>query len=80
MTLWSGRLGEEGGREAMGFTASFAFDRRFFAEDIAASIAHAEMLGLKKIIKPAEAEELVAGLERLRERVVGQGFSRERGR
>lgn len=74
MTLWSGRLGEEGGREAMGFTASFAFDRRFFAEDIAASIAHAEMLGLKKIIKPAEAKELVAGLERLRERVVGQGF------
>ena len=74
MTLWSGRFSEDGGKDAMGFTASFAFDRRFFVEDIAASIAHAEMLGLKKIIKPAEAKELVAGLERLRDRVIARGF------
>ncbi len=74
MTLWAGRFGAEGGTDAMGFTASFAFDRRFFAEDIAASIAHAEMLGLNKIIKPPEAKELVAGLERLRKRVAEQGF------
>ena len=74
MKLWAGRLGVQGGDAAIAFTGSFEFDKRFFAEDISASIAHAEMLGLRQIIEPSEATAIVKGLEKLRSRVAVQGF------
>ena len=74
MILWGGRFGGGGGSKATDFTASFGFDRRFFSEDISASIAHAEMLGRTDIIKKIESEHLVDALGRLRERVLAAGI------
>ncbi len=74
MILWGGRFGDGGGSKATDFTASFGFDRRFFSEDISASIAHAEMLGRTDIIKKIESEHLVDALGRLRERVLAAGI------
>ena len=74
MTLWKGRFGPGGGSEAIKFTSSFQFDRRFYREDIAASIAHAEMLGATGIISRDQSEALVSGLSRLRLQIDEQGF------
>ena len=45
------------------FIASYAFDRRLAAHDAAASVAHAEMLGRRRIITRAESRRLVTGLK-----------------
>ena len=74
MTLWKGRFGPGGGSEAIRFTSSFRFDRRLYKEDIAASIAHAEMLGATGIISGDQSQALVSGLSRLRLDIDRQGF------
>ncbi len=45
------------------FSSSLAVDLRMAAEEIAASIAHARMLGAVGLVAPEEAERIVAGLE-----------------
>lgn len=49
------------------FNASIGFDIELIEYDITGSIAHATMLGSTGIISPAEAEQLSAGLEQIRQ-------------
>ncbi len=44
---------------------SFDVDRRLWREDVEGSIAHAEMLGHRRILSPAAARRIVAGLKRV---------------
>jgi argininosuccinate lyase len=63
---WGGRF--EGGTDASVelFTESISIDRRLWREDLAASIAHARMLGQVGLVSETEAAALVAGLEGIR--------------
>ncbi len=54
-------------RRALDYTASIGYDRRLYRHDIAASIAHARMLGRQRIIAAADAEAIVQGLLEVRE-------------
>ncbi len=49
------------------FNASIGFDLELIEYDITGSIAHAQMLAKTGIISASEGEELVAGLERVRQ-------------
>ncbi len=49
------------------FNASIGFDIQLLEYDLTGSVAHAKMLGQTGIISEAEAEELVAGLEQIRQ-------------
>ena len=49
------------------FNASIGFDIELLEYDLTGSIAHAQMLGHCNIITNAEAEQLVAGLEQIRQ-------------
>ena len=49
------------------FNASIGFDIALIEYDLTGSIAHAQMLGHTGIISPAEAEQLVTGLEQIRQ-------------
>lgn len=63
--LWGGRFT---GRSDAGFAAynrSFTFDRRLFAADVRASLAHAEGLRAAGLLSNAEAEQIRTGLETL---------------
>jgi len=63
--LWGGRFT---GRPDAGFAAynrSFGFDRRLFAADVRASLAHAEGLRAAGALTEDEAEQIGAGLETL---------------
>lgn len=65
--LWGGRFTAPQDETFTEFNRSFGFDRRLFAADIVASIAHANGLKRTGVLTETEAEDVTAGLERLAE-------------
>ncbi|MCI2106769.1 MAG: argininosuccinate lyase [Intestinimonas sp.] len=63
MKLWAGRFQKETDTLVNDFNSSISFDARLYKEDIAGSIAHAQMLGKQGIIEKHEAEKIVDGLK-----------------
>ena len=63
MKLWTGRFSKEAAQATNDFNSSVAVDRRMFREDIAGSLAHAEMLARQGIIPAADGAAIRAGLE-----------------
>ena len=63
MKLWAGRFQKETDTLVNDFNSSIGFDARLYRQDIAGSIAHAEMLGKTGIIEHHEAETIVDGLK-----------------
>ena len=61
--MWEGRLGGNTDKIADDFNSSIEIDSRMFKEDIAGSIAHAQMLAFCNIISKDEAKAIVNGLE-----------------
>jgi argininosuccinate lyase len=72
--LWGGRFEKPVNQLAEEFGASIPFDQKLYREDIAGSIAHARMLAKQGIIPTADAEQIVAGLEAIRERIESAQF------
>ncbi|WP_279482094.1 argininosuccinate lyase [Aureimonas sp. SK2] len=64
--MWGGRFASGPSAIMEAINASIDFDKRLYREDIAGSIAHAEMLGSQGIISPADAAEIRRGLETIR--------------
>ena len=63
MKLWAGRFQKETDTLVNDFNSSIAFDARMYRQDIAGSIAHAQMLGKQGIIEEHEVEAIVDGLK-----------------
>jgi argininosuccinate lyase len=63
--MWGGRFaaGPDAIMEAI--NASIDFDKRLYAEDIAGSKAHAQMLGAQGILSAEDVKAIVAGLEQV---------------
>jgi argininosuccinate lyase len=66
--LWSGRFDADPDAELFAFGASFSFDRRLFDDDVAGSIAWAEALQRAGVLSDADARQIAAALEEIRER------------
>ena len=60
--LWGGRFETETDALVEAYSASIAFDRRLYREDIAGSIAHARMLAQQGIISDADCAAIGDGL------------------
>ena len=60
---WGGRFSGSVNSFVEGFTESVSFDHRLAEFDIEGSIAHAEMLGEKKIISRNDSKKIVQGLK-----------------
>jgi len=71
---WGGRFGEATDAFVARFTASIGFDRRLYRQDIAGSIAHAEMLARAGILTAAERDAITNGLETIRARIEAGQF------
>ncbi len=67
MKLWKGRFSKASTSSADEFNASIGFDQRLYWEDIAGSMAHAEMLGKQGIITPEESQLIIKTLGEIRE-------------
>ena len=76
--MWGGRFGGGPDQIMEEINASIGFDKRFYAQDIAASKAHCAMLAQTGIISKADADQILAGLDTIA-REIGEGrftFSR----
>ena len=60
--MWAGRFEKALDQTADDFNSSLHFDCRMFRQDIQGSMAHAAMLGAKKIISPEDASLIVETL------------------
>ena len=61
--LWGGRFTKTTDEMVNDFQASISFDKRMYREDIAGSIAHAEMLAACGIISEADRDSIIGGLK-----------------
>ncbi|WP_419023165.1 argininosuccinate lyase [Emergencia sp.] len=68
-SLWGGRFEKDMDDIVKQFNASIGFDKRMYNEDIDGSIAHVTMLGEQGIVTMEEKEQIVAGLEKIREKI-----------
>jgi argininosuccinate lyase len=66
-TTWSQRFESALHPAIARFNASIGFDIELIEYDLAGSVAHAQMLAHTGIISPEEGEQLVAGLEQIRQ-------------
>jgi len=61
--LWGGRFREVADAGFAAFNRSFGFDRRLFAADVRASLAHAEGLRAAGVLTDEEARQIADGLQ-----------------
>ena len=66
---WGGRFDAELDAIAARFSASVEVDGRLWPQDIEGSIAHVRMLEKQRILTPADAAQIVAGLESIRQKL-----------
>ncbi len=66
--LWGGRFAQEADPSFAAFNNSFAFDRRLFAVDVRASVAHCNGLAAAGVISDEEAGKIKQGLQTVLER------------
>ena len=72
--MWGGRY-KLGPAEIMEkINASIGFDKRLYAQDIAGSLAHADMLVARKILTPADGRAIKAGLAKVRAEIESGKF------
>jgi argininosuccinate lyase len=60
--MWGGRFATGPAAIMEAINASISFDKRLYAQDIAGSLAHAEMLAKQGIISAADQKEIAHGL------------------
>ena len=73
--LWGGRFNESTDSFVQHFTASVNFDQRMAAEDIAGSLAHADMLCAAGVLTAQELDEIRRGLSQVRDEISNGSFN-----
>ena len=73
--LWGGRFKESTDSFVQHFTASVNFDQRMAAEDIAGSLAHADMLCTAGVLTTRELDEIRRGLAQVRDEISNGSFN-----
>jgi argininosuccinate lyase len=74
-TMWGGRFAEAPDAIMEEINVSIDFDKRLAAEDIAGSRAHACMLADQGIISAGDAEQIVAGLDKIASDIAAGRFT-----
>ena len=72
--LWGGRFTEATDAFVEEFTASVTFDQRFYAQDIAGSIAHATMLAEVQVLTHADKDAIIEGLTQIKSEIEAGEF------
>jgi argininosuccinate lyase len=71
---WSGVFTAATDRRVEQFSESISFDRRLYAHDIQASIAHAQMLAAVGLLAPDECQKIEQALTAIRQEIEQGGF------
>ena len=72
--MWGGRFEAAGDQLVDTFGASIGFDQAMAKEDIMGSLAHVKMLKATKILSATDADQIIAGLEKLAKRLADEGL------
>jgi len=72
--MWGGRFRQKTAARVEEYTQSVSYDRLMYRQDIAGSMAHARMLGRQGVISRQDAEQIVDGLERIRQEIESGQF------
>ncbi len=72
--LWHGRFSEAPADSLMAYTASIGFDVRLWRDDLAGSIAHAQMLGACGVLPVVDSEAIVAALQQVTAEFTAETF------
>lgn len=67
--LWGGRFSQDTDELVEKFNASIGFDKRLYESDIQGSIAHLKMMAKESIITDEEADTLIKGLGKVKEKI-----------
>ena len=73
--LWGGRFSEPTDSFVQRFTASVGFDQRMAAEDIAGSLAHADMLCAVGVLTRQELDDIRRGLAQVQDEISSGSFN-----
>ncbi len=73
--LWGGRFSEPTDSFVQRFTASVGFDQRMAAEDIAGSLAHADMLCAVGVLTREELDDIRRGLAQVQDEISSGRFN-----
>lgn len=76
--MWGGHFKSAPAEIMEKINASIDFDKKLYAQDIRASIAHARMLGEKGILTKAESAEIIEGLEKIKREIESGKFEFKR--
>ena len=74
-SLWGGRFTSGPAEVMRRINASIDFDKRLYAEDIAASKAHCAMLVAQSILSPEDGAAISAGLEQIKSEIESGSFA-----
>jgi len=74
-SLWGGRFTSGPAEIMRRINASIDFDKRLYAEDIAASKVHCAMLVAQSILSPEDGAAISAGLEQIKSEIESGGFA-----
>jgi argininosuccinate lyase len=75
VTLWQGRFGDASpAKELLAFTESLSFDRRLAVDDLTGSRAHVRGLQRSGLVEAADAQLLLAALDRVEEEIRAATF------
>jgi argininosuccinate lyase len=72
--LWSERFAEPVDEQVKRFTASVGFDRRLWAADIEASLAHARMLAACGVLARRDLADIERGMQAIRKEIEAGAF------
>ncbi|WP_342640683.1 argininosuccinate lyase [Rhodoligotrophos ferricapiens] len=73
--MWGGRFAETPSEIMEEVNSSIDFDKRLFAQDIAGSQAHCQMLAAKGIISADDAAEIIRGLDQVQSEIEAGTFT-----
>lgn len=72
--MWGGHYSKGPSKIMEAINASIDFDQQLFAQDIAGSIAHADMLAHKGIITKKESKSIISGLKKIEKEIASGSF------
>jgi len=72
--MWGGRFDASPSQMMLEINQSISFDHKLYKQDIAGSIAHAQMLSAAKIISQPEAKKIIDGLKKIEKEIDGEKF------
>lgn len=72
--MWGGRFDASPSQMMLEINQSISFDHKLYKQDIAGSIAHAQMLSAVKIISQPEAKKIIDGLKKIEKEIDSEKF------